>query len=93
MIASHLKQHRTFQVPNTGIKWDISRHRLRVTVQLDQRKCGELVLPPEEIGVCQDWRNAQSGKDSTLFTASWDLRRANFEALDTVSAKLALCCT
>lgn len=89
MILGHLKRDKQYLVPGTTVRWRLSRHRLYLSAELDLSKCTSLTLPPTEIGHCHEWRSVRMGNDNSLFTASWDLRRTNLDALDAVSAVLA----
>ena len=60
------------------INWTVTRYNIFLNVNLDWIKyqANPIVLPPKELGKCNNWRfEIASDKKSAIFRASWDKRR------------------
>ncbi len=60
-----------------GVEWSSSKYKLRLRVTLDWKKYeeGDLVLPPQDLGKCKEWRfEIATDQLSATFFATWELR-------------------
>ena len=60
--------------------WVITRYRVILTIKLDWQiyQKSSYILPPPELGRCNDWRFEVAPDEKTAtFKASWDKRRIN----------------
>ena len=58
----------------TIVTWTQTKFRLDLSVTLDWKKYQEssLVLPPQELGRCKEWRfEVSTDETSAIFVASW----------------------
>lgn len=92
MDVKTIKQERVFRVPHKDIEWRLTRCRLKLRIVLASVTYGEKdVLSCIEWGQCTDWRHVLADdEDTALFTASWDVKRVDWDLFTSINASLAL---
>ena len=95
MILHSLKNNKEYAVPNKGIYWSLGKHTLDLRVVFDLNKYEEskLLLPPQHMGVCNNWHfELFDNEKITIFTASWDIRRVRdkLEIINTINDDIIL---
>jgi len=80
-IVSTLIKNNQHKVDNKEIYWKITKFSLELKVNLNSQKYekSDIKLPPEELGICKDWRKVVNSTDSNIITFKgiWDLRRVD----------------
>lgn len=71
--------------------WSVNKYTLQLKCKIILQKYNEqsYKLPPEELGICKNWRFETINSNETLFWASWDLRQINRNIdINNISKKL-----
>jgi hypothetical protein len=90
MSLHSLKNNKEYIVPNKCIHWTVGKHTLDLKVVFDLNKYeqSKLILPPKQMGICNNWHFELFDKNrTTIFTASWDIRRIKdkLEIIDNIN--------
>lgn len=86
-----LKKIRRLKSPNKEIVWHLTKYHLHLTLTINIELYEQIgiKLPPETLGRCTEWRNVVSlDKLTSVYNASWDLKRVAWDMLDSVTMEL-----
>lgn len=72
--------------------WSTTKFSLQLRCRIDLNKYNNqsFSLPPEELGICKNWRFESINDNESIFFAIWDLRQINRSInIDTITQKLS----
>jgi hypothetical protein len=88
------KERRSYSIDGKYIEWSRDKYRLYLTVKILETdyESGKVLLPPLELGRCDNWYFSSEEGGVLCFKSNWELRRVKdkLENIEKITTELSM---